>query len=242
MKPRRIIEGTVRTALRLLPASTVVPIVRGPLRGLWWVSGSAPHGVWLDTIERASLRDFSRHVQPRATVWDIGANVGLYSLLAGRCVGPAGSVVAFEPAATNVAALRRHAALNRMDNIRIVPAAVWNVSGIVRLERGDSRSEFHVSGAGATEVQSVALDAWREEHRETAPAVMKIDVEGAEVEVLEGGAATIHASRPRIYLALHGERQQRRCEELLRSWGYRFETADGCAWCRDVSEWIAVPD
>ena len=167
MRPRRIIEGTLRTALRLLPASTVVPIVRGPLRGLWWVSGSAPHGVWLDTIERASLRDFSRHVQPRATVWDIGANVGLYSLLASRCVGPAGSVVAFEPAAINVAALRRHAALNRMENIQIVPAAVWNVSGIVRLERGDSRSEFHVSGTGATEVQSVALDAWREEHQET---------------------------------------------------------------------------
>lgn len=242
MRPRRIVEAAVRTALRLLPASTVVPIVRGPLRGLWWVSGSAPHGVWLDTIERASLRDFSRHVQPRATVWDVGANVGLYSLLASRCVGPAGHVVAFEPAAVNVAALRRHAALNRMANLRIVPAAVWNTSGTVRLARGDSRSEFRVSGAGATKVQSVVLDAWRDEHQEPAPAVMKIDVEGAEVEVLEGGAATINASRPRIYLALHGERQQHRCEELLRGWGYRFETADGHAWRRDVPEWIAVPD
>lgn len=233
---RAAIEGIARTLLRRVPAGTVVPVVRGPLRGLWWVIGAAPHGAWLGRLEVSALADFSAHVDGRAIVWDVGANVGLYTLAAAR---RAAAVVAFEPAARNVAALRRHVSLNRLANVEIVAAAVSSREGTARLLAGDSPSEFRLADDGEP-VPCVTLDGWRLACRAHPPTVIKIDVEGAEVDVLDGAADTIRAARPRIYLAVH-EGQHRQCEARLRAWGYRLHVAGGASWTADAPEWIAVP-
>ena len=233
---RTTAERVARRLLHALPSRAVVPVVSGPLRGMWWVSGSAPHGAWLGRLERDTLEDFAAHIAADTVVWDVGANVGLYTLAAAR---RAAHVVAFEPASCNVAALRRHVALNGLTNVDIVSAAVASHEGTARLAAGASPSEFRLAGDGG-EVPCVTLDGWRRGLAAPPPAVMKIDVEGAEMDVLDGAVDTITVARPRVYLAVH-DGQHERCEERLRAWGYRLELAGGGRWRRDASEWIAVP-
>jgi FkbM family methyltransferase len=235
MTARDLAMRTGRAVLRLLPRGTVMPVVRGPLRGLRWVVGTAPHGAWLGRLETDALADFAAHIDGNAVVWDVGANVGLYTLAAAR---RARQVVAFEPAAENVAALTRHLSINRLKNVEIVAAAVSNVEGTARLAAGASPSEFRLADEGEP-VPCVTLDAWRQSSGAPAPDVIKIDVEGAESAVLDGAAETIRAALPRIYLAVH-DRQHAPCEVRLRGWGYELHVAGGAAWTADAPEWIAV--
>ena len=96
-------KRVARRLLALLPVNTVVPVVAGPLRGRRWVVGSAPHGAWLGTLERPLLEHFMTLLSRDSVVWDIGANVGLYSLAAAaHCK----QIVAFEPQPRNVAMFR----------------------------------------------------------------------------------------------------------------------------------------
>jgi FkbM family methyltransferase len=202
-----------------------------------WVAGSAPSGAWLGRLEAEALADFTAHLDAETVVWDVGANVGLYTLAAAQ---HAARVVAFEPAPPNLAALMRHLSLNRIRNVEVVPAAVSNVDGTARLAAGDSPSEFRLADAGE-QVPCVTLDGWRRTRGARLPRILKIDVEGAEGDVLDGGAQTILAARPRIYLAVH-DGQHHRCAERLRGWGYRMEVAGRAPWTPDASEWIAVPE
>ena len=83
----------LRMPLRLIPPTAVVPVVSAPGRGMRWIVGSAPHGAWLGTLERDKLSRFMARLRPGMTVWDIGANVGLYTLPSARTVGPGGHVI-----------------------------------------------------------------------------------------------------------------------------------------------------
>ena len=89
---RSAVGRLIRLPLRLIPSEAVVPIVSGPMCGMKWIAGSMPHGAWLGTLERRKLSDFGKRLHMGMMVWDIGANVGLYSLLSARLVGSSGRV------------------------------------------------------------------------------------------------------------------------------------------------------
>ncbi len=225
-----------RRVLRLLPAGTVVPVVAGPLRGCRWIIGAAPHGAWLGTLERPLLDQFVASLTPAATVWDIGANVGLYSLAAApRCR----RVVAFEPLPRNVALLRRHLALNRVNNVEIVEAAVGRATGRLRMREGMTPSEAYVAADGNIEVPAIALDTWAAARHEPRPDVVKIDVEGAEHDVLVGAQRSL-GHRPLIQIALHGSDVAARCLAWLQGAGYEV-TAPGQADPAGAPEWMCRP-
>jgi FkbM family methyltransferase len=229
-------KRVARRVLGLLPAGTVVPVLAGPLRGRRWIVGSAPHGAWLGTLERPLLEHFVGLLAPQSIVWDIGANVGLYSLAAAaHCQ----RIVAFEPLPRNVALLRRHLALNRITNVDIVAAAVGAVSGVTYLSEGDSPSEARVTTGGGLPVTAITLDDWRESHGAPLADVVKIDVEGAEFEVLGGGRRSL-AHRPIIQLAVHGDAVAERCLEWLQRQGYRVTAAEGGP-PKGAAEWICRP-
>jgi FkbM family methyltransferase len=239
---RRAMRAAVRLPLRLMPPSATVRIWRGPLKGLRWVTGAAPHGAWLGRLEGEVLADFARHVPPHGVVWDIGANVGLYALAAAQAAGRRGLVVAFEPVPENLSFLRRHLELNALAQVTVVPVAVSDAEGVVRMSRGATRSEFHLDVDGTLEVPSLTLDAWHgRQHPPRQPDVIKIDVEGAEVEVLRGAQRILTAYRPRVYLAIHGDEQAEGCRALLVRHGYTLTTVRGERWPFQASEWIAIP-
>ena len=147
----------IRLPLRLIPSSAVVPILSGPGRGMRWIVGSAPHGAWLGFLERDKLTPFVARLQSGMTVWDIGANVGLYTLPSARAVGPAGHVVAFEPMPRNLGFLRRHLTLNGLEGVAVCAVAVSDATGTVRMAEGDSPSEFHAEAGGSVEVKAVTI-------------------------------------------------------------------------------------
>jgi FkbM family methyltransferase len=238
---RSLLARLVRLPLRLVPPSAIVAVKSGPARGMRWIVGSAPHGAWLGLLERDKLAPFVARLTSGMTVWDIGANVGLYTLPSARAVGPTGQVVAFEPMPRNLGFLRRHLTLNALNDVVVCEVAVSDATGALRMAEGDSPSEFHVEAGGSYEVKAVTLDDWLAESGAPPPDLVKIDVEGSDDAVLRGGARTFAKYRPSIYLALHGEGQRRACGTLLASWGYEVTSLQPGLSPDLSSEWLAEP-
>ena len=144
-----------------------------------------------EAAEGAWLRGVLRRGQ---TVVDVGANVGYFTLLAARAVGPTGSVVAVEPEHANVRLLRANVWLNRCDNVRIVPAAAAAGRGLLALRRSASNAGDHqvhaVAGEADALVAAVALD---DVLGEAAVDVVKIDTQGADHLVVQGLTRTLRA-------------------------------------------------
>jgi FkbM family methyltransferase len=155
------------------------------------------------TMARADpvlLRLAGEVVRPGSTVWDIGANVGLFSFAAAAAAGPGGRVLAIEPDTVMVGLLRRSATANRGGApVEVLPAAVSDKVSVARLHIARrNRATNHLDGFGSTEaggvrstqtVMTVTLD-WLAA-RFPAPDVIKIDVEQAEGAVLAGGPGVL---------------------------------------------------
>ena len=146
--PKGLVSQLLRVPLQLIPPMAILPVLSGPMRGMRWVAGSAPHGAWLGTLERVQLRRFVRRLGPGMTVWNIGANVGLYALASALAVGPAGRVYAFEPMPRNAHFLRQHVVLNHLTNIEVCEMAVAEHGLTLSMTEGDSPSEFHADPEG----------------------------------------------------------------------------------------------
>jgi FkbM family methyltransferase len=131
-----------------------------------------------------------RRLSPGQLFCDIGANIGYYTLLAGRVVGPSGSVVAIEPSPTNRAALNENIALNGLSNVRVIDAAVSDRPGTLTLYHpvsGNMGATTTIASRGfvrETEVQALPLDELLRPEERQRVRLMKIDVEGAEWPVL----------------------------------------------------------
>lgn len=198
-----------------------LPVLGGPLRGRWWLPASRGKVLRIlnGTYEREQTLLFQEHLRPGGTVLDVGAHVGYYTLLSSVLVGDAGRVHAFEPNPANAAFLRRHVEVNRRANVRVEQAAVSDRAGTARFDFGTGSGTGHLADGGALEVRTVRLDDYCAEHG-LAPTAVKIDVEGAEVSVLEGGRDTLSRHRPVIFLSTHGLDVHRASLELLRGLGY----------------------
>ena len=153
-------------------------------------------------------RAFREAVRPGMTALDIGANVGAYTLLLGQWVGSGGAVFAFEPAPRTHEGLRRHIALNHLDAVvRPVRAAVGGAPGTASFVVEPTAGEGRLATPGtmtdgapaAVDVQVTTIDEFCARERLT-PDFIKVDVEGAELDVLRGARETIRNTRGRLAL------------------------------------------
>ena len=160
---RSFLGRLIRLPLKLIPKKMVMPILQGRLRGKKWVIGAGEHGYWLGSYELNKRLAFEREVQLGSVVYDIGANVGYFSLLAAVLSGSDGKVVAFEPLPRNIHYLKRHIQLNRLGNIEVIEAAVSDRTGRAYFDLGASSAMGHIADEGEIEVQLVALDPLLEE-------------------------------------------------------------------------------
>ena len=144
---------------------------------------------------------FREATQPGDVVIDAGANGGSYALLFGQWVGPSGRVYAFEPDPRAFAALVGHVALNGLgDRVLPIRAAVGETTGLARLHLASASGLSRVDAGGAVAGESVdviSIDDFCARQKIT-PRIIKIDVEGSELQVLRGARRTIAAAGPRI--------------------------------------------
>jgi FkbM family methyltransferase len=144
------------------------------------------------------------------TVVDVGAYIGVTALRSSQAIGQEGTVLAIEPDPLNVAHLRANIAQNRVTNVEVLECALGDREGTVGLgvadthNRGKNRVETSPNLQTA-EVRTTTLDKIAETHPELRPNLLKIDVEGYETKVLQGGLLFITTFRPVIFLELSDE-------------------------------------
>lgn len=215
----------LRYPLRLLPPNLVLPIITGRLRGSRWIVGSSLHRCWMGVYEDEKQQLITRSVQPNTVFYDVGANVGFYTLLGSRLVG-SGKVFAFEPLLHNLEYLRKHLALNRIQNVEVLELAVADANADALFEVEATGSMGHLSHGGTVKVQTATLDSLLEQGRILPPNYIKMDIEGAELAALRGAQRCIQQYRPQIFLATHGQEIHSQCCRLLESWGFEYQIVE----------------
>jgi len=147
-----------------------------------------------------------RFLRPGGVFVDVGGNKGDFALLAARLVGPAGKVFAFEPAPANCEWIERSIALNGYASIELFPIALGEREGEITLHLSTVSGHHSVvagrsDDAGATvQVPVRTLDAVLAERGQPLVDVLKIDVEGADLSVLEGARRTLAANPDLVLL------------------------------------------
>jgi FkbM family methyltransferase len=237
ISPRSAGGRLVRLPARLLPKSTVMNIRRGPARGLKWISGSATHGCWLGTYEMSKQALVERLVRPGMTVYDIGAQAGLYTLICSRLVGHNGRVIAFEPCVSELRYLLEHVRMNALTNVQVVQAAVGAAPSLAGFTTDSGPCMNHLTGDdSALLVPVISLDT----AAIAPPDLIKMDIEGGESAALSGARTVLAEHRPIVVLALHGPEHRSFCSSLLQSLGYRVFDLDerrnggGCAFDEEI--------
>jgi FkbM family methyltransferase len=136
-----------------------------------------------------------RRLVPDAVVVDGGAHIGVLTvLLANLC--REGQVHAFEPVPQNEAYLRANLAANGAKNVTVEVAALFDVDGELALSFDEAYPGGSHVGDGSARVRSVRLDTWAAERKLDRLDLIKLDVEGVELAVLDGAAETIRQLRP----------------------------------------------
>lgn len=188
----------------------------------------------------SDLFDLARQfVHPGDTIWDIGANVGLFTIAAAQKAGPQGSIVAIEPDLWLAALLQRTVALqpSTTSPIHILPVAVTNALGLQTLHIANrNRNSNHLasvaehSQAGGTrethQVLCITLD-WLLEHKpehaspQKPPSLIKIDIEGAEIDLFHGAHRLLTEVRP-ILMCESQHRNRPEVTTILRQYNYKL--------------------
>lgn len=226
-----VIHGISR---RLLPANELVwaQVTEGPARGVWLeLSPRTGRNYLLGTVEPSAQAAVAARLRPGDVFYDLGANIGLFSLLAARCTGAQGQIFSFEPDAITAERLRRNVARNGFANVNVVEAGVWSASGTLQFRPADDSSPDRGVGtfigpesSSGKAVPTVALDDFV--LGAPPPDAIKCDVEGAEQEVFRGAEKMLRTHYPWILCELHSQENGRALREFLGGIGYTFEIVD----------------
>lgn len=213
----------LRHVLKRLLTPVTLRIRGGPLEGLRWSPASGSRFIRGD-YESYNLPAFLEAVNEGDVVFDVGAHVGYFTAIASLRVGPDGRVVAFEPRPVNLGLLRRHVEVNDLDNVTVVDAGVGSGSGIAHFEEGTGSGTGKIAEEGALTVRVVRLDDVVGEDDLPEPDFIKIDVEGGEMDVLQGARGLLERARPRLLVGIHGPAMRESCMALLDELGYESRT------------------
>lgn len=204
-------------------------ITAGPAKGVRFpVRLPDDKMVWTGTLEEHFASQLREAVTDGSVCVDVGSHRGY---MAGVMAAAGASVVhCIDPNPENAARIRQVIELNPRLRFEVHELALADTDGredFVLMPSADmgklSRSEFQASRAneGVTTVQVHRLDTLVAEGVIPPPQVVKIDVEGAEVAVLDGARDVIKRYHPTLFIEFHTPDLRRRCEELLATYGYQ---------------------
>jgi FkbM family methyltransferase len=243
-----------RGLTRFVDVSRIGRLEQGPLRpllrrGTYRISVGVAHGLALDAsmmslasvqaggvlrgLHEMQVQEALRRCLPEGgTFVDVGAHIGFMSLCAARIVGAGGTVVAIEPVPENSAAVRRNAQLNGFGQIRVIEGAASSCAGEAELITVSDTLWTRLGHVGdhplavrRSPVRTVALDDLVDAGEIAVPDVVKIDVEGAELEVLDGMRGLLAQHRTTVLCEMHDT--NRAFTDFMNELGYRIVNLDG---------------
>lgn len=185
-----------------------------------------------DPQGRRELAFFMGQIKQGDVLYDIGAFRGVFSAACKLKLPQGVAVHAFEPIKKNIEAIERIRLLNHFMDFAIVPSAVGDGNPLPANELDDMLCAGDATKfPGAMEVRTVSLDRYVADGN-PAPTIMKIDVEGYELQVLTGARECLNKHRPRLWLEVHPEflKAQRKSPDgvlkILRQAGYEISFFD----------------
>jgi FkbM family methyltransferase len=188
---------------------------------------------WTGLYEPATCWFLHNHTPQDAICYDVGANLGYHSLIMARRA-VAGRVFAFEPLPELCKVFQQNCAINGITNVHVLQQAIGASTCKVTMEETITvgQARLHPIGGPAErnrelfECNAVALDDFVAEGN-PPPSLIKIDVEGAELDVLRGGRKTIGLHQPAILLETHGADLARDVYDFFMLFNYEvFVVAD----------------
>jgi FkbM family methyltransferase len=175
------------------------------------------------------------------TVYDIGGYEGVFTLFFSNAVGPAGRVFTFEPNPRNCSKILENIQLNRLTNVQLLQIGLGAGQGKSKLvfwpdepARGTINASYQKSlqqkaDTSCIEIQIDSLDHQIASDSLPPPDFIKIDVEAAELEVLEGMQHTLVTHRPRLFVEIHSGVDVKRLAQGLLDKGYRLQHVESQA-------------
>lgn len=232
-----------------------VSIMSGIGAGLRFNPGFSNPDYAFGTNEQPVQHALAEHLKPGDVFYDIGANVGFFTVIAARLVGEKGQVYAFEPVPENAAFIKANIDLNNFSNIILDQRAVSSHTGKGELILAEysggatlSKADTPPDMKGVISVDLISIDDLIAEHEIQPPSLLKIDVEGAEMPVLMGMKETIQKYKPiLIYEVDDGNRdrfyqKQEECDSFVEDCGYEIKRLEdsypGGGWI--VSNTLAI--
>jgi FkbM family methyltransferase len=236
-KPARMRYIALANRARRVVGSLPVPL-RLPF-GAWWLAerSALDRELIYDGFETAEAAFVARFLRPGMTVLDVGAHHGLYTLLASKCVGRNGRVIAFEPSSRERRRLARHLRINRCGNVEVQSCALGDQAGEADLYLVEGMHDWCNSlrapsvdeRTSKMRVEVRRLDDVLEGLRWPRVDFIKLDVEGAELSFLYGARRMLRGEvRPAILVEVQDIRTA--------PWGYaareivRFLADAGFSW------------
>jgi FkbM family methyltransferase len=208
-------------------------VMGGPLRGYRWRFGSRTNNEMILGTWEPEMQDiFSRYIEPGHVVYDLGAHQGFLSALAGKIVGNNGNVYSFEPFPYNFQFLRDNINLNHPCNVTLFAAAVSDKAGTLAFSNSihDTANTYLKQSPefndNVLQVKAVSLDELLEDKTIRPPDFIKIDVEGAELDVLHGAQKLFSSYNPVVYLETHNVHNagvDQRCLDWFNERGYAIK-------------------
>lgn len=203
----------------------------GPARGLIYpVRLPWDKGVWTGTYETEFATTLAKAITPGDVCFDIGGWHGFYGGV--MALAGAAKVVVFEPLPANCARIRRLIELNPALPIELIEAAVADRAGRTEFQVMDQESmgklaespfQREKTSSERISVELVALDELMTQRRIAAPAVIKVDVEGGELQVLRGAAKLLREHHPTLFMEIHSPDLARDCRSFLEDLGYGID-------------------
>lgn len=164
-------------------------------------------------------------LRPGDCAVDVGANIGHYTCQFGRIVGPSGRVIAIEPMTNTFAHLAANVLASGLNNVTLLNLAASSGTGVARMRVPKFETGLHnyyraeIAAAGDYAVLCMPIDSLTLPHR---VALMKVDAEGHDMEVLKGAKALISRDHPTLIVEC-GLKSE--AAEWLRSLGYALTRA-----------------
>jgi FkbM family methyltransferase len=203
-------------------------------------------------LEPRTTALFEWILRPGDTYVDVGAHVGYHSLVAARLVGENGRIFAIDPQPYNCAKILSNAELNGFTNVTVIAAAVAEADGFITLKNQSrqDKARLTLTGPGVNDgaltfvVPKITL-RWLVETYGLRPVnLLKIDVEGFELEVLDGAGDAMRAVENIVFEVLPGEDADKMpaIERKLRDCGFHMFDVDGAPWrpgqaCAENNVW-----